>query len=66
MSNAYLAIEMIDLHPCERAELLKIRCLQLKKRKRGWTSNEIMAKLMQEFAMSKSHIYSILNGVSGI
>ncbi len=53
-----------DLHPDERAELLKVRCLQLKKRARGWTSAEVIAKLREEFAMSKRHIYSILNGKS--
>ncbi len=66
MSNPYLAIEMMDLHPDERAELLKIRYSQLKKRPRGWTSAEIIGKLCEEFAMEKSHIYNILNGKSGI
>ncbi len=56
----------MDLHPDERAELLKIRCLQLKKRSRGWTSAEVLGQLRKEFAMEKSHIYNILNGVSGI
>ncbi len=61
MSNPYLAIEMMDLHPDERAELLKVRHKQLKKRWHRESQAYLVGKLVEEFAMSKTHIYNILN-----
>ncbi len=56
---------MIYLHPDERAELLKIRCLQLKKRPRGWKQGEVIGQLMKEFDMTRTHIYNVLEGKTG-
>ncbi len=60
MTNPYLGIEMIDLHPDERAELLKKRRMQLAKRR--WTYERIIEQLKLEFDMGSNHIKSILCG----
>ncbi len=54
----------MDLHPVERAELLKIRWAQLKSRPRKWKQGEVIAQLMKEFDMSRRHIYNVLEGKS--
>lgn len=65
MSTPYLAIEMMDLHPDERAELLKIRYSQLKSRPRKWKQGEVIGQLIQEFDMTRTHIYNVLEGKTG-
>ncbi len=60
MTNPYLGIEMIDLHPDERAELLRKRRMQLVQRK--WKYERIIEQLACEFTIGKKHIASILAG----